>query len=373
MNARSLASRWIVALALVAVLAGGCGLADLPSGNPSGPTPGSSTTDGVTPSVSATPTASPTPAAPTPTPAPTAIAYVVQANDTLLSLGRRFGTSGRSIAYWNRATYPSLDPDSAAYDPNRIEIGWTLTIIPGVIDETPSPGPPSSPTPAPSTFIPPAPTPPADGSGLLVTHGARGGNAVALTFDMGGRTDPAGAIVQWLIDHDVRATVFPTGQLAATDATAKAVLKLVASRLDLFTLGDHSYDHPDFTTLSRAAMIDQVTRTEAAIESLIGLSTKPFFRPPYGAQGPAVRSAVASAGFVYTVMWDVDTIDWKATADGGPTADDIVAKVLSRAQGGSIVLMHLGGWNTLEALPRIVAGLGDRGFEPVTLADLFGR
>ena len=33
----------------------------------------------------------------------------------------------------------------------------------------------------------------------------------------------------------------------------------------------------------------------------------------------------------------------------------MVTKVTSRAQGGSIVLMHLGGYNTLDALPQMVA------------------
>ena len=57
----------------------------------------------------------------------------------------------------------------------------------------------------------------------------------------------------------------------------------------------------------------------------------------------------------------------------GPTADQIVTKVLSRAQGGSIVLMHLGGYKTFEALPRVVAGLRDAGFELVTLDELLLR
>jgi peptidoglycan/xylan/chitin deacetylase (PgdA/CDA1 family) len=69
-------------------------------------------------------------------------------------------------------------------------------------------------------------------------------------------------------------------------------------------------------------------------------------------------------------MWDIDTIDWRPTVDGGPTARDIEARVLSRVQGGSIVLMHLGGYNTLEALPAIVDGLRAKGLEPVTLTEL---
>lgn len=63
---------------------------------------------------------------------PTFLIYTVVRGDNLVAIGRRFKTTGRSIAYWNRATYPSLDPDSPKYSPNRIEVGWKLAIIPGV-------------------------------------------------------------------------------------------------------------------------------------------------------------------------------------------------------------------------------------------------
>jgi len=43
---------------------------------------------------------------------------------------------------------------------------------------------------------------------------------------------------------------------------------------------------------------------------------------------------------------------------------------LSRIEGGSIVLLHLGGWNTREALPGILQGLDAKGLEPVTLSGL---
>jgi len=78
------------------------------------------------------PTPSPSFVPPTPTPMPTFLAYRVARGDSLTSIARRFGTSGRSIAFWNRGTYPSLDPDSARYAPNRIKVGWTLVLIPGV-------------------------------------------------------------------------------------------------------------------------------------------------------------------------------------------------------------------------------------------------
>ena len=83
-----------------------------------------------------------------------------------------------------------------------------------------------------------------------------------------------------------------------------------------------------------------------------------------------MRRAVGEAGWAYLVLWDVDTEDAVAPADGGPTALEIEATVLSRVQGGSIILLHLGGWNTLEALPRIVEGLEAKGLQPVTLSEL---
>ncbi len=50
----------------------------------------------------------------------------------MTSIALAHGTTARSIAFWNRAAYPSLDPDSPGYAPNRIEAGWVLLLIPDV-------------------------------------------------------------------------------------------------------------------------------------------------------------------------------------------------------------------------------------------------
>jgi hypothetical protein len=96
------------------------------------------------------PTPSPSYVRPTPTPQPTFFTYTVARGDSLERIAKRFGTTGRSIAYWNRATYPSLDPDSSVYRPNYLALGWTLRLIPHTeVDPenlpslAPSPGPSS--------------------------------------------------------------------------------------------------------------------------------------------------------------------------------------------------------------------------------------
>ena len=313
---------------------------------------------------------SPTFAYPTPSPLPTFAAYVVKSGDSLTSIARRYSTTPRSIAWWNRLSYPSLDPLAEDYNPNTIQPGWTLVLIPGVeFDESSLPSPSPSPSVAPSPTATPEPTGPA----VVITNGPRDSKQIALTFDMGGRLDPVVDIIQYLIDHQVHATLFPTGTAGTTTEQGKAALKLAAQHPELFAFGNHSWSHPNFTTLTAAEMAEQLTSTEAALVELTGWSTKPWFRPPYGAWTAPVRTAVGEAGWHYLVMWDVDTIDWKPEADGGPTTQTIVDKVSSKAQDGSIVLMHLGGWNTLEALPGILDKVAAKGLAPVTLQEMFHR
>ena len=338
----------------------------MPSGTTAAGSPEPS--EGDEPGDSAEP--SPTEAEPTGSPGPTFLIHVVKAGENLTSIAVRYKTHPRSVAYWNRDTYPSLDFESPTYKPDHVEVGWRLRILPGVILADPLPT--RRPSARPSVSIPPPPSVAAGDPAVVISNGPRGTNAVALTFDMGGEVAPALDILQYLIDNDIRATIFPTGEVGETDEVGIEAMELIASKPDLFAIGNHSYDHPNFTELGPDEIADQLHRTEDMVVAATGRSSKPFFRPPFGAQNADVRQAVADAGWAYVVMWDVDTIDWKPTSDGGPTADDIVAKVLSRADGGSIVLMHLGGEHTLDALPRIIEGLRAKALEPVTLPQLLG-
>jgi peptidoglycan/xylan/chitin deacetylase (PgdA/CDA1 family) len=293
------------------------------------------------------------------------------AGETLANIARGYDTTWQSLLYWNRATYPSLDPDDASYDPDVIRVGWALRLIPGTSVPFEAPLPTHPATPMPTT---PPTAPPTGTASTLVGSGSRATALVALTFDMGGRVEPAIPIMTWLRDHGVPATIFMTGSMADSTATdaGRQVLAMLDARPALFDLGNHSYAHPDMTTLPAASITDEIARAETAIGRHAGQGPRPFFRPPFGAWNETVLSAVGSAGYRYTVMWDVDTIDWKPMADGGPTAQQIIDKVVGRAQGGSIVLMHLGGYETLDALPGIVAGLQARGLTLVTLGTMLG-
>ena len=92
-----------------------------------------------------------------------------------------------------------------------------------------------------------------------------------------------------------------------------------------------------------------------------------FFRPPYGATGPAVNRLGRSLGLI-PILWSVDSRDWQM-----PGTKAIVRRVLANVRPGSIVLLHDGGGDrheTLRALPAILRALAKRHLQPVTLSKL---
>jgi len=141
-------SPWLAAAIVVVVVGAVAGLA-IRSGMFGLGVPGSSATPAAPTEVAAgTPTPQPlaTFVRPTPSPPPTFTTHVVRAGETLNSIAKKYDTTGRSIAWWNRGAYPSLDPESADYDPDTVRVGWRLVLLPGtVVDDTnpptPSPGP----------------------------------------------------------------------------------------------------------------------------------------------------------------------------------------------------------------------------------------
>jgi nucleoid-associated protein YgaU len=152
--------RRMALLAVLVVITGAC--VPAPAGRPTHSATPSSSAAAATVAPSPTgPTPVPSFVRPTPLPSPTFFVYVVQSGDTLSSIARRFSTSAFSLAAWNRTTHPSLDPDAEGYDPNRIQVGWQLRLIPGgVVDEEELLEPTASPGPAGSaSTTPPSPAP----------------------------------------------------------------------------------------------------------------------------------------------------------------------------------------------------------------------
>jgi peptidoglycan/xylan/chitin deacetylase (PgdA/CDA1 family) len=202
---------------------------------------------------------------------------------------------------------------------------------------------------------------------------------------MGGRLDPALDIMAFLVANRVCATIFATGAMSTTP-TGQQVLAIIRAHPGQFEIANHTMAHCDLvrggggspTTApcvtggppTAAFIRTQLTDAEAILRAGTGQDPQPYWRPPYGSVNAAVTAAAASVGYTKTFLWDIDTIDWKPESDGGPSAQQIAAKVITNAQGGSNVLFHLGGYNTLDAVKLIVPGLRQRGLVVSSLSDL---
>jgi hypothetical protein len=146
-NGSILESPW-VALALAVVVLAIAAAVVLP-GVLGVPDPGATATPAGALASPTGPPPSPTFARPTPSPQPTFVSYVVHSGDSLNSIAREFRTTARSIAWWNRGAYPSLDPESGDYEPNRLQVGWRLRVLPDTVVDENDPPPPSTDAPSP--------------------------------------------------------------------------------------------------------------------------------------------------------------------------------------------------------------------------------
>jgi peptidoglycan/xylan/chitin deacetylase (PgdA/CDA1 family) len=212
---------------------------------------------------------------------------------------------------------------------------------------------------------------------------------VALTFDMGGRMTPAVKILNLLVANRVCATIFPTGAISRT-AEGQAALGVVKAHPELFELGNHTMNHCDLvrggggapgatesaycrslgTSPTETQVKKELTDGEHWITYYAGMSVQPFWRAPYGAHNLTIRTWAAEVGYTKHWKWDIDTIDWRPIADGGPTARSMALKVVNSAKSGSVVLLHLGGYETADALQAMIDGLRSRGFVLTTLSDI---
>lgn len=188
---------------------------------------------------------------------------------------------------------------------------------------------------------------------------------VALTFDDGADGTNVSSILQILSSHNVTATFFLTGSGASHHGQQ---IRNIANQGH--QIANHSYSHPYFTQISAAEIRSQLQRTEDLVRQLTGKTTKPYFRPPYGAYNSTVLQHVGDAGYTHTIMWTIDTIDWT-----GNSANAIVQRVMNGITPGAIILMHTGEGapGTPQALPTIITRLRNMGYRFVTVSEMLNH
>lgn len=185
---------------------------------------------------------------------------------------------------------------------------------------------------------------------------------IVLTFDAGASSEATPHILKALKDANVKATFFLTGKWV--EENKELTKKMVAQG---HRIGNHTYSHPDLTKLqSNNDIVYELNKMEEFIGNVADVSTKPLFRPPYGARNDRVLRVAANAGY-RSIYWTVDSLDWKQTMK----PEQVKNRVISALTPGAIILMHCGSNQAAEILPELIEEIESRGYEIVTIAEMF--
>lgn len=197
-----------------------------------------------------------------------------------------------------------------------------------------------------------------------IVRGKTGQKKVAITLDAGSTAVAFPKQIAALDKHNVKITFFLTGLWAQQNP---ALARQIAD--DGMEIGNHSFDHPDFTKISDTQARDELDKAAQAIQEASGRNPWPLFRFPYGARDARTTQLVNDMGY-RSVFWTYDSLD---SVDPPKSAAFLVSRItgLSDSQlDGAIILMHLGNATSGDALDPILTNLQGRGFNIVTVSEL---
>ncbi len=179
---------------------------------------------------------------------------------------------------------------------------------------------------------------------------------IALTFDDGPHPQYTMEILNTLKEYNARATFFVLGERAEK---YRKTIKSISEEGN--QIGNHTYDHKELTKLSVKDMQSEINRTKNILKDIDGIAPA-VIRPPYGSVNSNVK-LYAGAPFI---LWSVDTLDWKTR-----NKDKIVKEALKNPRDGDIMLMHDIYGTTAEAVKVIAKELDSRGYQLVTIDELY--
>lgn len=191
------------------------------------------------------------------------------------------------------------------------------------------------------------------------------GKYIAWTVDDGADPEVVRAYAEFSRRTGTRLTFFINGQYPAFRQHRDLLLPLVKS--GQLQIANHTYSHAALTSLTDEQIVQELTRNDEEIRRLFGVSSKPYFRPPYGYYDARVLAAAASCGFTRPVLW------YGSLADSSNISSaEVYAYAEKYALAQHIVIGHLNYRGVVSELDRIRALLDRRVLKTVTIRDYYG-
>lgn len=197
--------------------------------------------------------------------------------------------------------------------------------------------------------------------GYTVLHGDRERPWIALTVDDCYNTQRVAEVLDLCETYDVPVTFFIIGSVLKDEDAA-----LWQRALDLgCEIGNHTWTHRKLTKLDAQRIQWQLNRTQERLDEVLGFHyPMQVMRPPYGSLSTRpnyisdtwVVNAIAAAGYLHAVRWDVSQTDPE--------------KAVKDVENGSILLYHAK-LKDVQCLEQIIPVLMED-YRCVTVSELLG-
>lgn len=181
---------------------------------------------------------------------------------------------------------------------------------------------------------------------------------IAITFDAAWTNQDTEKLIKILKKHNAKATFFVVGDWA--EKFPESVKEFHDAG---HTIANHSDTHKAFSKCSKDEIYEEIVNCNEKLEKITG-ETVTLLRAPSGDYTDQ-SIEIANSLEMQTIQWNVDSLDYT-----GLSVDEIVQRVLSSAENGSIVLFHNGVENTAEALDIILTDLSAQGYTFVSVNEL---
>ncbi len=183
-----------------------------------------------------------------------------------------------------------------------------------------------------------------------------------LTFDNGYENGYTAPILDTLKAKKVPAVFFVTGHYVKDQPE---LLKRMVAEGHL--IGNHSWSHPDMTTISDERIRDELERVKQETAKVTGRQEMKYLRPPRGIFSDRTLRVTKELGYT-NVFWSVAYKDWDVKAQRG--ADYAYRQVVSQLHPGAVILLHSVSKDNAAALGSIIDEARRQGYEFKSLDEL---
>jgi peptidoglycan/xylan/chitin deacetylase (PgdA/CDA1 family) len=190
------------------------------------------------------------------------------------------------------------------------------------------------------------------------------GTSLALTIDDGTNTEVVAAFAALAADTGIRLTFFPNGCYRSWTDNARVLRPLIES--GQVALGNHTWSHPDLTTLGDAEVVEEIDRNRTFLSRTFGVRDTPFFRPPFGARTERTDRIAADLGHPTIAMWNGTLEDSRML-----TGDQLMAAARRWFTAQAIVVGHANRPTVTTVYDDLLALIDERRLRTVTLADVW--